>query len=196
MDKSLDSILKFSALLHEFRKVERMVLSNGTDRKENDVEHSYNLAMLAWFVNQTLDLKLDEAKLFKYSLAHDLVEVYAGDTYFFLEEEAKKDKHEREEKAAQRIKKEFPEFKELHEMIEDYENKVNREAKFIYALDKIEPLLSIYLDKGVTWRKNKVTYEMLAAGKSPKVAVDPVVNEIFVELTKKFKENIEYFTDG
>lgn len=196
MDKSLDSILKFSALLHEFRKVERMVLSNGTDRKENDVEHSYNLAMLAWYVNHTFDLKLDESKLFKYSLAHDLVEVYAGDTYFFLEEEAKKDKHEREEKAAQRIKEEFPEFKELHEIIEKYESKGDREAKFIYALDKVEPLLSIYLDKGVTWRKNKMTYEMLTSSKAPKVAVDPIVNEIFEELVKKFKKNIEYFTDG
>jgi putative hydrolases of HD superfamily len=196
MNKTLDGALRFMNVLHEFRKVERMVLSNGTDRKENDVEHSFNLAMLAWYLNQTLDLQLDETKLFKYSLAHDLVEVYAGDTYFFLEEEAKKDKHEREEKAAKQIKEEFPEFKELHNIIEDYENKINKEAKFIYALDKVEPLLSIYLDKGVTWRKNKVTYEMLTAGKAPKVAVDPVVNDIFQELTKRFKENIEYFTDG
>lgn len=196
MDKSLDSILKFAELLHEFRKVERMVLSNGTDRKENDVEHSFNLAMLAWYVNQTLDLKLDESKLFKYSLAHDLVEVYAGDTYFYLEEEAKKDKHEREEKAAKRIKEEFPEFKELHEIITEYEKKENKEAKFIYSLDKVEPLLSIYLDEGVTWRRHKITYEMITTGKAPKVAVDPVVNEIFEELVKRFKENIQYFTDG
>jgi putative hydrolases of HD superfamily len=196
MDKTVDGALQFMDLLQEFRKVERMVLSNGTDRKENDVEHSFNLAMLAWYLNQTLELKLDETKLFKYSLAHDLVEVYAGDTYFFLEEEAKKDKHEREEKAAKKIKEEFPEFRELHKIIKDYENKENREAKFIYALDKVEPLLSIYLDKGVTWRKNKVTYQMLTSGKASKVAVDPVVNEIFEELVKRFKENIQYFTDG
>jgi len=188
MDKSLESILKFAELLHEFRKVERRVFSNGMERFENDVEHSFNLAMIAWYINETLDLKLDTEKLLKYSLAHDLVEVYAGDTWFFTNEEEKKDKHAREESAAKKIKEEFGDFEELHNIIEEYEKRDNKESNFIYALDKVEPLFSIYLDKGRTWNHNKITLEQIKELKPPKVKDDPVVKKILEELLEKFKE--------
>ncbi len=139
--------------------------------------------MLAWYVNDSYKLNLDEKKLFTYALAHDLVEVYAGDVHFFDQtEEVSKAKHAREVEAAARIRKEFPEFNELHEAIERYERKEDKEAKFIYALDKIEPVLSIYRDGGRTWKKNKVTLEMLTTNKFPKILIDSTVKALFDEL--------------
>jgi putative hydrolases of HD superfamily len=184
MSPSLENIIRFTDLLNRYRAVERAILVKDSDRKENDTEHSFSLAMLAWYINSVYDLKLDTAKLFMYSLAHDLVEVYAGDTYFFsTDENIKSSKHKREEDAAIRIQNEFPEFKELHTAITSYEKKDDKESKFIYALDKIEPVLNIYVDKGRTWRKNKVTLKMLVDMKNPKVSIDPTIENIFNQLS-------------
>jgi putative hydrolase of HD superfamily len=186
---SLQKLLNFTDFLHKFRAIERSLLVRNSERNENDVEHSYSLAMLAWYLNETYKINLDSDKLFKYALAHDLVEVYAGDTYFYHNnEQVLKDKIERELEASYKIKEEFSDFLELHEIIEQYESRADAESKFIYALDKMEPVLNIYLDKGRTWRKNKVTLEMLETSKTPKIAIDPTVEKIFKELVQKLKE--------
>lgn len=183
---SLDAILKFTQFLHDFRAVERVVLSNGMNRRENDVEHSYHLAMLAWYINQSHALGLDDAKLMRYALAHDLVEVYAGDTHFYHADQATKEsKHDRELAAAHKIHQEFSDFPDLHQAIEEYERKEDAESKFIYALDKIEPMLSIYLGGGETWQTEGITLDMLVTLKRPKVAGDPAIAQIFEELIEK-----------
>ena len=191
---SFDQLLNFVDFLQKFRKVERGVLVKGEDRNENDGEHSYSLAMLAWYINATYKLDLNNEKLFKYALAHDLVETYAGDVYFHKPDDKK---HEREDAASRRIAEEFREFPELHQTIGGYENKADKEAKFIYALDKIEPVLSIYLDGGRTWRRDSISLEMLDTMKMPKVAVDHAVAEIFKQLIEKLsQEHNRLFTSS
>lgn len=189
---TLENILNFVGLLNKFREVKRVILVKDSDRDENDQEHSYSLAMLAWYVNSTYKLGLDNEKLFKYALAHDLVEIHAGDTFFYHQnEEVVKDKTERELEAATKLDEEFPEFLDMHEAIFNYENKTDREAKFVYALDKVEPVLNIYLDGGRTWKRDEVTIEMLKSMKTPKVAADPIVAEIFAELVQKLESKKE-----
>lgn len=181
-------ILEFVDLLHKFRAIERRVLVRDSERSENDVEHSYSLAMLAWFLNDTCKLGLNEEKLFKYALAHDLVEIHAGDTFFYADSDLIQTKQEREEEAAHKLKEEYSEFSDLHKFIEGYEKKEDEESRFIYALDKIEPILNIYLDGGRTWRKDNVTLEMLTSAKASKVALSPKIEEIFNELISMLKE--------
>jgi 5'-deoxynucleotidase YfbR-like HD superfamily hydrolase len=41
----------------------------------------------------------------RFALAHDLVEIYAGDTYIFADQTALDTKKKREEEAAQKIEK-------------------------------------------------------------------------------------------
>ncbi len=188
-DPSFDQILKFVDLMQQFRTVERRVLIKNSERSENDVEHSFSLAMLAWYINNTYKLGLNSDKLFKYALAHDLVEIYAGDTFFYQkDEQVLVDKQQKEEEAAHRIRGEYPEFNELHEIIEQYEKRGDEEAKFIYALDKVEPVLSIYQDKGRTWRKDGVTLDMLKTMKLTKVAINPTIEKIFKELVRRLTE--------
>src|SRR6476620_4741666 len=93
--KSLWRIFKFLHLTYLFRKVEREVLYTKEERKENDLEHSAQLALLSWYIINTQNLKLDESKVFKYALAHDLVEVDAGDTFAF-DKQGQKSKLDRE----------------------------------------------------------------------------------------------------
>lgn len=187
--KDLDKVLNFLDLIHQFRSVERGVLVKSGSRNENDSEHSYSLAMLGWYINNSFNLKLNNERILKYALAHDLVEAYAGDVHFYKQDESTTlKKHESEVAAAEKLKSVYPEFEDMHTTICDYENRVDRESRFIYALDKIEPVMNIYLDGGRTWRRDGITLEMLITMKSPKVAQDPFVKGLFSSLTASLEE--------
>jgi putative hydrolase of HD superfamily len=80
MKDKLSELLNFSKILNAFQKVERVVRVPQSEKRENDVEHSYQLAMLAWYLADSNGLSLDKNLLLRYALVHDFVEVYAGDT--------------------------------------------------------------------------------------------------------------------
>lgn len=181
---SLEKIFGFTKMLHEFQQVKRRVLVNGEDRYENDWEHSFQTAMLAWYVVSSSDnFDLDMEKVLKYALAHDLVEVYAGDTPF---QEADGEKEEREEESRKRLAEEFSEFSDLHEAIHAYEEQVDSEAKFVYALDKIIPMINIYLDGGRSWRADGVDLQVLRKHKKDKLKHSSEVEKYYEELMNIF----------
>lgn len=162
---------RFYAMLIAYRRVIREIYTIGEERMENDVEHSYTLVMLAWYVASTLKLPLDQDKVMRYALVHDLVEVYAGDVFAFTKDtKAKAEKAEREHAAAERLHGEFPEFPDLHDVIAAYERREDPESRFIYALDKLEPMLTTVADGGRIWRKHGLTLEELIAQKRSKMA--------------------------
>jgi putative hydrolase of HD superfamily len=187
----MKDILKFSKLLEEFQQIERMIYAHaGSKRMEHDSEHSYELAMLAWYLIDTRKLKLDVSKVLRYALLHDIVEVYAGDTYNHSTDiKFVSSKAERERKAAAKLKKNFFEFKEMHRVIHTYEEMKDKESRFVYALDKVVPLIKLYLDGGRRWKELAVSFEMMIENKVPKVAGSPEVKEIFEELVKIIKKD-------
>lgn len=179
----LPEVLKFVQLLNAFRQIRRVIYVNGEDRMENDVEHSYHLAMLAWYIADASSLGLDTNLVVKYAMIHDLVEVYAGDTYIYSTDEVHiRSKDTREKAARKKIATDFPEFQELHDLIEEYEQQENPESRFVYALDKIHPVINIYLDNGRTWKEKGITLDMLFSHKKDKVAVSPKIKEYFDEI--------------
>ncbi len=197
MKPSLDHILAFSDFLRKFREVERALWKKGSKVFENDAEHSYTLAMLAWYIAQTHKLELDMHKVLLYALTHDLVEIYAGDTPVHnASAELVQSKHEREEAARKRIESEFPEIPELHQTILNYEMKADAESRFIYALDKVEPTIAIYLDGGRIWRERGVDFRMVKEKKMSRVLGDPLVEALLDELMDRLeKEQQRLFTD-
>jgi putative hydrolase of HD superfamily len=185
----LSKILDFVRLLDKFRKVERALHVTGEDRFENDVEHSYHLAMLAWYIIESHNLNLDRDKVLKYALIHDFVEVHAGDTYIYSTDKDELDSKEaREAEAATKLKEEFPEFNDLHDLIDKYEKRNDKESRFIYALDKIQPVLNIYTDGGRTWKEKGITVEMLIDHKKDKVAISPEIELCFEDLVALLKK--------
>jgi putative hydrolase of HD superfamily len=91
----LDPILQFEELLHKFALVERVAHIKGRTTRENDVEHSYIITMLAWFVIDTFKLSLDTNKVLRYALVHDLVEVYAGTPISLMKKQRKQNTKEK-----------------------------------------------------------------------------------------------------
>jgi len=176
-------LLELQRLLQSFNEIDRRVHRNhgGKMRHENDTEHSYNLTMTAWFLTPHFP-ELDKDLLIEYALIHDLVEVHAGDTYIYGTSEEIATKVEREKQAAAKLLADWADFPEIHKLIENYETRADEEARFIYALDKIMPIMQIYIHKGYTWQKEGITAEQPHANKYDKVKLSPEVTPYYEQL--------------
>lgn len=176
-------LLHFVQFTHKFQQVKRRIIVNHENRCENDSEHSYQLALLGWYIVSSQKLNYNIDLIIKYSLVHDLVEIYAGDTFFEAEASLQATKEEREQSALQKIEIEFPEISDITELIHKYESKSDPEAQFVYALDKMIPVLNIYLDNGRSWKNDKVSFEMIK-NKDKKIVVNNDVMDLWLELMK------------
>jgi putative hydrolase of HD superfamily len=182
----LNKLLNFIHFTHLTHKVERVARTPGTERPGTVVEHSYQLAMLAWFLIDEEKLQLDKDLVLKFALIHDLVETYAGDTYLY-DEKARETKEKREQEAQARMRSEFPSWEELHTLIEQYEKRSTKEAVFVYALDKLIDPLNIFLEDGKLWHEKNVTLSMLIEKKQSKTSLDPTVKKYFGLLLEELK---------
>ncbi|HSX43551.1 MAG TPA: HD domain-containing protein [Candidatus Saccharimonadales bacterium] len=191
----INRLLELQELLLAFSQVERVVHRKQADAyiRESDTEHSYNLALSAWYLS-TYFSDLDRDKIIRYALVHDLVEVYAGDTYVYAEQSHLDSKQAREAKALKQLIHEWPDFKGLTTEIITYEQRKDPEARFVYALDKIMPILQIYLTEGHTWKIEKnITPERLDSIKRDKVALSPEIKPYYDELYALLIANRHFF---
>lgn len=186
---SLEWLISFSKFIYTFRDIERTMYTKINDRMENDSEHSYQFAMICWYIISTKWLSLSLDKVIKYALVHDLVEIYAWDTDTFWSVELKNSKEEREKNAFEKIKKEFTKFHEMINCISEYEQKDNEEAKFVYAIDKIIAPINIYNSNWFQRKDKKITFEWLLDNKSKKIEISNDANEIWIELCLLLEKN-------
>jgi putative hydrolase of HD superfamily len=145
----INSFLRFVEFTHKFQQVLRTNRAAGGERRENDAEHSFQVALVAWYVNEAMHLGFDAGDILSFGVVHDLVETYAGDTdphlYQFTTPETKE---AREEAALDAIRKDFPEFENLTGIINEYETskKSPGAAQLVYAVDKLLVFANMYLN--------------------------------------------------
>lgn len=187
----MEELLRFVELTQEFKAVRRKVVLAREGREENDAEHSFQLALLAWYIISTKKLSLDANLCMRYALVHDLPEVFAGDTPAFTAKyaDARNKKHEREQRAIQKLLYDYPEFEQMHDLIRAYELKEDEESKFVYALDKIVPVMNIYLDKGHSWKLHNISFKEIVEDKSKKVEISPEIKKYFDLLVDLLKSD-------
>lgn len=192
---SLKSIQDFFLFLDRFRKIERIIYVDESKRKENDAEHSYQLAMMVWYIAESEKLDMNTDKILKYALVHDLVEVYAGDSLPFTRwEQGEIDKDEKEKRAISQIKETFPEFPELTNWIEMYESKQDPESRFVYAVDKLIPTMNnMNIPGAPLWKDYDISFEQVADYCLEKTKADPTVHKLYQELVEELKEKREDF---
>lgn len=191
-------LIDFHRLLLQFQAIERVIhvpSSSQSDqlRWENDTEHSYNLTMTAWFLCKHFPV-LDSNKVIRYALAHDMVEVHAGDTYIYADQQQLATKASREAAALKQLEQEWSDFPDLLETIHAYEARTDQEAKFVYALDKIMPIMTIFIHEGHTWQTEKITLDMLDKVKRNKVALSPEIAPYYDQLYDLLLKHRHYFT--
>lgn len=129
-------------------------------RRENDAEHAWHMAVMAYLLKEYSNEEVDIAKVMIMCLIHDVVEIDAGDTYCY-DEEAKKSQAEREEKAKQRIFSLLPDDQktELMALFDEFEANETKEAHFAHTMDNFQPLLLNNSNDGSDWVEHGVTAE-------------------------------------
>ena len=139
----LEQQIRFIIEVDRVKNIFRQTYLADGQRKENDAEHSWHLALCAVLLKEHMEEDVDLLKVMTMVLIHDLVEIDAGDTYAY-DAEGALTKRDREVKAANRIFGILPEdqgayFRELWDEFEAYET---ADAKFAHLLDNFQPLLS------------------------------------------------------
>ena len=97
-EKQLNFILE----IDKEKQILRQTHIRGYSRQEDDAEHAWHMAVMAFLLQEYSNEKIDIGRTMLMLLIHDLVEIDAGDTYAY-DAEANKTKDEREHKAAERI---------------------------------------------------------------------------------------------
>lgn len=153
----LEKQLQFILEIDKVKKIIRQTPLSDASRKENDAEHSWHIALMAYLLQEYVEEPVEVSKVMLMVLIHDLVEIDAGDTYAY-DEEGAKTKDERERKAADHIFGMLPEdqgmyLKALWEEFEAYET---AEAKYAHMLDNFQPLLLNDAAGGISWTEHQV----------------------------------------
>ncbi|PRX43302.1 putative hydrolase of HD superfamily [Prauserella shujinwangii] len=137
------------------------------DRRENDAEHSWHLALMVLVLAEHADEPIDVGHTVRLVVVHDLVEIYAGDTPLFGAGGGH-GKHERERAAAERLFGLLPgdQARQLRGLWDEFEARETPEARFAKAVDGLQPMLLNWLAEGGTWRTPGVTGDVVRARKA------------------------------
>ena len=158
----LEQQLKFIVEIDKVKNIFRQTYLADGERKENDAEHSWHIALMAYLLQEYSEEPVDVPKVMLMVLIHDLVEIDAGDTYAY-DSEGAKTKREREVKAAERLFGILPEDQGvyLRELWDEFEKYETADAKYAHLLDNFQPLLLNDASNGKSWEEHVVQKEQI-----------------------------------
>ncbi|MBQ9057988.1 MAG: HD domain-containing protein [Atopobiaceae bacterium] len=163
-DTRLAQQLSFILEIDKAKYVLRQTYLTGKGRRENDAEHSWHLAVMAYLLAEYSNEPIDVAKAMLMCLVHDIVEIQAGDTFAF-DEEGKKSQAEREERAKQQLFSLLPDdqAQALMKLFDEFVANETAEAHFVHAMDNLQPLLLNDSNDGISWVEHGVTVDQMYA---------------------------------
>ena len=148
----LDQQLKFTAEIDRMTGILRRTLLIDRSRRENDAEHSWHIAVMALLFEEYAVERVNVSRAVEMCIVHDLVEIYAGDTFAY-DVKGNEDKEEREAEAADRLFGQLPD--EQGEMIrrlwKEFDAMETPDAKYAACMDRLQPFLHNTLTDGHTW---------------------------------------------
>ena len=156
LDKEIQFILAVDAL----KNVQRRNYNADDSRRENTAEHSWQIVILAQILYPYAKNKeqVDLLRVIRMLSIHDLVEINAGDTFLF-DEEQMKGKFEREKIAAQKIFGilDEPLQSEFYNMWIEFEEEETPDAIFACSIDRIMPFILNSNTSGKSWTEAGIT---------------------------------------
>lgn len=162
MDERLEKQLAFSLEIDKVKNIFRQTHLSGGGRNENDAEHSWHMAIMAYLLREYANEYLDIAKVMLMCLIHDIVEIDAGDTYAY-DAEGLQTQKAREDAAKERIFSILPEEQkaEFSALFDEFEAYETAESKFAHAMDNFQPLILNNSNHGGDWKEHNVTSEQV-----------------------------------
>lgn len=171
MDERLKKQLDFILEIDKEKNILRQTHLSGHGRRENDSEHAWHMAIMAYLLRDYANTSVDITKVMLMCLIHDIVEIDAGDTYAY-DAEGLKTQKAREDAAKERIFSLLPDDqkKELVALFDEFEDFATPESKFAHAMDNLQPLLLNNSNGGGDWREHGVSAEQVY-GRQKKTAL-------------------------
>ncbi len=160
MDERLRRQLEFSLEIDKEKNVFRQTHLSGHGRNENDAEHAWHMAVMAYLLREYANEAVDIGRVMLMCLIHDIVEIDAGDTYAY-DAAGLETQKAREDAAKERIFSLLPEDQkeELTALFDEFEAGESAEARYARAMDNLQPLLLNDSNGGGDWKEHGVTAE-------------------------------------
>ena len=151
-NERLDRQLLFTAEIDKLTAVARRTLLIDRSRRENDAEHSWHIAVMAMLFSEYAPEPVDLGRVVQMCVMHDLVEIYAGDTFAY-DAAGNAGKAERGKSAADRLFSQLPEDQGalLRALWEEFDAMETADAKYAACMDRLQPFLHNLLTDGHTW---------------------------------------------
>ena len=162
MDERLDKQLAFCLEIDKEKNIFRQTHLSGHGRNENDAEHAWHMAVMAYMLKEYANEPVDIAKVMIMCLIHDVVEIDAGDTYAY-DSDGLTTQKEREDKAKERIFSLLPEDQKIEftSLFDEFEANETPEAKYAHAMDNFQPLILNNSNGGSDWIEHGVGAEQI-----------------------------------
>ena len=185
----LERILAFLEVSDQLKTIERACyLTTGAGR-ETDADHTWHAALFALLLHRDLSRDVDLGHVLALLTVHDLVEIYAGDTFGY-DAVAQRDQPQREAVAADRLFGMLP--ADLAATVrgwwEEFEATQTPEAHFAKALDRLQALAQNVFTHGRMWRERDVTEAMSRARNREAMAFDPSLARVFEALYRRARQ--------
>lgn len=159
MNKRLEKQLDFLIEIDKMKSVLRQTLLIDKSKRENDAEHSWHFALMTMILYEYADhTKVDLTRVIKMALIHDLVEIYAGDTFAY-DEKGNESRQDREADAAEQLFSLLPQDQqhEIQALWNEFEKMETADAQYAAAMDRLQPFINNYMTEGYTWKLGDVT---------------------------------------
>ncbi|MBR6467094.1 MAG: HD domain-containing protein, partial [Desulfovibrio sp.] len=162
MSERLKRQMAFALEIDKEKNIFRQTHLSGGGRSENDAEHAWHMAIMAYLLREHANEPVDSAKVILMCLIHDIVEIDAGDTYAY-DAEGLKTQKAREDAAKERIFSLLPEDQkqELIALFDEFEAYETPEARYAHAVDNLQPLMLNDCNEGCDWRAHGVSAEQV-----------------------------------
>lgn len=167
-NERLNKQLYFTAEIDKMTSVLRRTKLIDGSRRENDAEHSWHIAVMALIFSEYAVRKPDIGRVVQMCVVHDLVEIYAGDTFAY-DVKGNEDKEERERTAADRLFALLPEEQGdyIRRLWEEFDAIETVDAKYAACLDRLQPFLHNTLTDGHTWVESGASREAIEKRMAP-----------------------------
>ncbi len=184
--KRMARILDFLETIDQLKTVYRAAYLADHSRHESDAEHTWHTCLFALLLFNETDLDLDIRHALELILIHDLVEIYAGDTYVHLTED-RLAAQLREQTAAKRLFALLPKDvgKRMHQWWTEFEHGQTAEARFARAMDRLQGFTQNIFAGGRVWQERGVTEAMTRVVNQDAIDLDATLAEVYEALYER-----------
>lgn len=137
-------MFNFYKKIYEFKNLERKGwkmrnAKSKINRVESDAEHTFSMCFLALKIMETEKLNLDQNKVLKMCLYHELCEIYSGDTTPY--DNVDKEQKFKSELKSTKVISNAVQMPEILTLWKEFEEMQTPEAKFVKAMDKLDTVM-------------------------------------------------------